>query len=157
MAFIDNSERVKTTLKKKGIAWLLEVCGELQSQTEKNSRVDKGETKGSWKFAVDEFKLEGYVGSNYQNAIWEEFGTGEYALNGDGRKTPWYVHVDSYTGKKKPTYNGEVVIVYGKNGEKYYKTNGKKPGRPFFKAYTSLKNGMKRRAEEIFGEMNWDE
>lgn len=29
-----------------------------------------------------------YVGSNAENAIWEEFGTGIHAENG-GRRTPW--------------------------------------------------------------------
>ena len=28
-------------------------------------------------------------------------------------------------GSKRPTFNGKVVIVYGKNGKAYYKTNGK--------------------------------
>lgn len=38
---------------------------------------------------MDESAQVATVGNPLQNAIWEEFGTGEYALEGDGRKTPW--------------------------------------------------------------------
>ena len=87
------------------------------------------------------------VGNPLENAIWEEFGTGQYALNGDGRKTPWYVPVDGYSGKKKPTYQGKVVVVYGKDGKRFYKTDGKKPQRNLQKAFDSLKNKLQKDLE----------
>ena len=55
-----------------------------------------GQTKSSWDRKV--LENEGVVGSSSENAIWEEFGTGDYAVNGDGRKTPWYVPVEGYLG-----------------------------------------------------------
>ena len=58
---------------------------------------------------------EAIIGSSDQNAIWEEFGTGEHALQGNGRKGGW-----SYQDEK---------------GDWHY-TTGKKPSRAFFKAYT---------------------
>lgn len=130
MQFIDNSVKVKKVLNDKGIAWLHEACGELEAQTKRNSKVVTGKTKGSFQYSVDESSLEGAVGSNYENAIWEEFGTGEYALNGDGRKGGWF---------------------YKDAQGKGHFTHGKHPKRLLFKAFTALKSKLIQRAQEIFG------
>ena len=142
--FTDNSEAVKAALEQAILAGLEEAAGEIESQTKRNSRVGQAcaPTKNSWQHRVEQ-KGEEYtatIGSDKENAIWEEFGTGEYALEGKGRKGAWYVPVESVTGYKKPTYNGKVIIVYGKNGQQFYKTNGKKPSRAFWRAYTEKKN-----------------
>ena len=152
VVFKDNSIAVKNAMEEAAVIWLIEACGEVEAQTIRNSRVGDGQVKGSWRYQIDESNLKGVVGSPLENAIWEEFGTGEHALEGKGRKTPWYVPVDGYMGKKKPTYNGKVIIVYGKNGKAYYKTNGKKPNRALFKAYTTSKNGLIRRAAAVLNE-----
>ena len=149
LQFEDNSAEVKRRLSESLIRFLYEAGGELASQIQQNSRVDTGQTKGSYKYKVNESDLTAIVGSNLENAIWEEFGTGEYALKGNGRKGAWYVPVDTYTGSKKPTYNGKVVIVYGKNGKKFYKTNGKTPNRPLDNAFKSLKTKLIRRFGQI--------
>ena len=49
-------------------------------------RVDTGDTKRSFGYVVDGDTV--YVGSNMENAIWEEFGTGVHAEKG-GRQTKW--------------------------------------------------------------------
>ena len=149
LQFEDNSAEVKRRLSESLIRFLYEAGGDLTSQIQQNSRVDTGQTKGSYKYKVNESDLTAIVGSNLENAIWEEFGTGEYALKGNGRKGAWYVPVDNYTGSKKPTYNGKVVIVYGKNGKKFYKTNGKKPNRPLDNAFKSLKTKLIKRFGQI--------
>ena len=148
--FEDFRVKCKNAMGDAAIAFLYEAGGELSSQTARNTAVDKSQLKGSWDYVVDEGELQATVGSPLQNAIWEEFGTGEYALKKNGRKTPWYIPVEGYTGKKKPTYNGKVVIVYGKNGTAFYKTNGKKPKRTLFNAFETSKEKLKRRAEEHF-------
>lgn len=129
--FTDNSVKVKGVLNNKAVQWLHEASGELEAQTKRNSRVRTGKTKGSYQYRVDEEKLEGYVGSSEENAIWEEFGTGEYALNGDGRKGGW-AYVDE-------------------NGVRHF-THGKHPNRPMYRAFAELKNQLIQRAQEIFGE-----
>ena len=70
-------------------AWLYEAAGELEAQVKRNTKVGTGQLKNSWTYKVDESKGEATIGSPLENAIWEEFGTGQYALHGDGRKTPW--------------------------------------------------------------------
>lgn len=146
--FDDNRIKIKKALEDAVISFLQEASGEIQAQAIRNTAVDKSQLKGSWNYRVDESKLESVIGSPLENAIWEEFGTGEYALNHNGRQTPWYVPVEGYTGKKKPTYGGKVVIVRGKDGKEYYKTNGKKPKRMLFSAFESKKEQLKKRAEE---------
>lgn len=87
--FIDHSIEVNDQIKDNIIAALYEAAGELTSQVQRNTRVDTGQLKGSWEYVVDESELKATIGSPLQNAIWEEFGTGIQALNGDGRKTAW--------------------------------------------------------------------
>lgn len=89
--------------------------------------------KGSWDTHVDEATLEGMIGSALENAIWEEFGTGEYALNGDGRKGGW-----AYTDRK---------------GETHF-THGKKPNRALWNAFQTLKPKLIKRAEALMKELN---
>lgn len=130
--------------------FLLEASAELVSATARNTRVDEGQLKGSWAANVDESKGEAVIGSPLENAIWEELGTGEWAANHDGRGGAWYVPAEKATGAKKPTYDGKVVIVYGKNGQKFYKTNGKKPAHMLQKACEEKRAKIVRMAEERF-------
>lgn len=108
-------------------AALEECAAELESQAKQNSRVDTGQTKNSFKHKVIESEHTAYIGSDYENAIWEEFGTGEYALEGNGRKGGWF-YVDD-------------------KGKGHY-TTGKKPSRAFYKAYNSLKKPIQKRLQE---------
>lgn len=86
------------------IAGLYEAASMIMSQTKRNSRVDTGQTKNAWTYVVDEKELVATVGNPEENAIWEEFGTGEYSLNKNGRKRGWW-----YTDEK-----GERHFTYGK-------------------------------------------
>ena len=148
MTFIDNRNEVKAALKRSCVKSIIEACGELVSQAERNSKVVTGKTKGSYQYKVDEDKLEGFVGSNYENAIWEEFGTGEYALNGDGRKGGWWIKVGYGSGEIPPSTVGRykwAKVRRDKAGNiEYVFTYGKKPKRPLFKAFVSKKNILKR-------------
>jgi hypothetical protein len=132
VTFEDNSMQVKAALNEAVTAFLYEASEELRSQAAKNSRVDSGQLKSSWSYAVDEEAGEAQIGSPLENAIWEEFGTGEYALNGDGRKNlPW---------------------VYQDGKGEFHTTSGKKPNRTLFNAYNTLKDALIKRAESIFKE-----
>ena len=126
--FTNNSARVKEAIDDAVIAYLHEAGGELEAQVKRNTKVGSGQLKSSWKYTVDESKGECTVGSPLENAIWEEFGTGEFALNGDGRKGGW-----SYQDEK---------------GE-WHHTYGKAPKRAFKRAFDSLKNALIQRAEEV--------
>lgn len=127
--FTNNSVQVKEALHEKGVAWLHEAGGELEGQVKRNSRIGKGQLKNSWMYKVDEKDLICTVGSPLENAIWEEFGTGEYALHGDGRKGGW---------------------IYQDEDGKWHHTYGKKPHRAFHRAFISLKTPLIRMAQEMF-------
>lgn len=108
---------------------VLEECaGELEAQVKRNSRVDTGKTKNSFRHKVDDETHTAYIGSADENAIWEEFGTGEHALEGNGRKGGWF-YVDAK--------------------DRGHFTRGKKPSRAFWKAYTSMKNKIIKRIQEF--------
>lgn len=119
--FEDYTIKVQGAISDKINIALEECAGELESQVKRNSRVDTGKTKNSFRHRVDDSSHTAYIGSSDENAIWEEFGTGEHALGGDGRKGGW-----SYEDER---------------GD-WHHTKGKKPSRAFWKAYTSLKSKL---------------
>lgn len=121
--FNDYSIEVKNAIASLAVAALEEAAGELEAQVKRNTAVDTGQLKNSWTHRVSSDKDEhiAVVGSPLQNAIWEEFGTGEYALNGNGRKGGWF-----YVDEK----------------DQGHFTYGKKPKRAFWNAYQGLKNKL---------------
>ena len=165
VVFEDFSVQVKTAMREKAISFLEEVGGELRSRAERNSDPYRktGRTADSYEYKVDEGQLAVHVGSNYQNAIWEEFGTGEFALNGDGRKG-WWVYVKGSPSKSSSTSKGKnysspkqaemAVALLRDKGLDAHMTKGKKPRRILFKAYESFKSAIIARAEQIFGGLN---
>lgn len=118
--FENYTNDVIKAIEKLGEQWLEEASGVLESQVKRNTVVATGKTKGSWEHSVDTAKMEARIGSNYENAIWEEFGTGIYASGGNGRKTPW---------------------VY-KDEKGFHRTRGKKPRR-------ALQNAKNQKESEI--------
>lgn len=116
--FEDFSIRVKDALNAGILKGLELAASEIQTQAARNSRVDEGNLKGSWTHIVDESAKEATIGSPLENAIWEELGTGEYAVEGNGRKGGWL-----YEDK-----NGETVF-----------TRGKTPNRTLQRAFESKK------------------
>ena len=127
--FQDFSIQAKTAFEEAAIAWLHEAAGELVSQTARTSPVDTGQLKNSWQYKVDEGKLEATIGSPLENAIWNEYGTGEFAAKGNGRKGGW---------------------VYKDEKGKWHFTLGKLPNHTFNTAYTKLKPKLIKLAKERF-------
>ena len=117
--FKDNTIQVKEAIDNKINAVLEECAGELASQTKRNSRRRTGKTGSSFRHHVDDSKHVATIGSSEENAIWEEFGTGDYALKGNGRKGGWFYEDEEGNG---------------------HFTHGKKPSRAFWNAFTALKS-----------------
>lgn len=129
--FVDNRVQVNRALDDAIGAFLLEASAEIVSAAARGSRVDSGQLKGSWKANVNESKGEAVIGSELENAIWEEFGIGEYAAKGDGRKGGWSYQDDSGN---------------------WHHTTGKKPNRTLQRAFDSTKGKIINRAKQIFKE-----
>lgn len=121
VVFEDYTVKVQDAMDDRINAVLEECAGEVESQVKRNTRVDTGQTKNSWMHFVNEEFHEAYIGSDAENAIWEEFGTGEHAkeTGHQGREGGW---------------------VYKDARGEYHFTRGKKPSRAFQKAYDSTKN-----------------
>lgn len=125
--FKDNSIQVKDAIEEAAKKWLHEASGELVSQTQRNTPVDTGQLKNSWSYKLKDTRLESTIGSPLENAIWNEYGTGEYAEAGDGRKGGW-----KYKDAK---------------GNWHY-TTGKRPQRTLRKSFDKLKPKLIKSAEQ---------
>lgn len=128
ITFRDNSVLVKTALRKALGTWLEESAYAIESQAKQNTAVDTGLTKNAWSHTVNASKEEALVGNPLENAVWEEYGTGEYALYGNGRKGGWFYE--------------------DKEGNGHF-TYGKRPRRMLHNAFHTKKASVIRRAEEI--------
>lgn len=139
VTFVDNSAVIKYSVENITQSALEEIACEIEGRAAMNTRVVTGNTKSKWSHRILESKA--IIGNTEENAIWEEFGTGEYALNGNGRKGEWYVHIGNGKNDMSPQtaayYN--FKIVYGKNGDKFAVVQGKKPTRALYRAFSQSK------------------
>ena len=124
-----DSIEVKAAFDEALLNFLEEAGALIESQTKRNTRVDLGQTKSKWTHIIDESNLSVTIGNPMQNAIWEEFGTGEYAANGNGRDTPW-----RYKDRKG-----------------WHTTTGKRPTHALQNALNSKKNVIIKYAQDTFG------
>lgn len=159
--FQDFSIQVKDALDDAVNQFLEEAASELEAQAIRNSDFSK-DVKNNWKHVVNESKKEATVGNSLQLAIWTEFGTGEYALEKNGRKGYW-VYVKGNTsvseanpGKARTLEEArQAVAILREKGLDAHYTKGQKPRRMLHNAFESKKAAIIRRAEQILkGRMN---
>lgn len=132
MSFKDNSTAGKEKLKDASARWLLEACILVEGQAVLLAPVATSRLKQSIDYIIDEDELSGYVGTNVDYAIYVEFGTGEFAENGNGRKGGWMY--------KDPS--GEWFFTWGMEPQPYL--------RP---AFRQTKGQIEALAKSIFGEI----
>lgn len=131
MVFRDHSQDGKDAIQRATVRWLLEACILVQGQAILLAPTNTARLKGSIDYQVDEGELVGYVGSNVEYAIYVEFGTGEFAENGRGRKGGW-VYKDS---------SGEWFFTWGQEPQPYL--------RP---AFRQTRKEIESLAKTVFGE-----
>ena len=158
VTFEDNSENCKNAIKASALAFLHEIGGEIRSQADRNSRRKSSQTAGSYQYKVDEDALAVHIGSDYWNAIYEEFGTGEHAINGGGRKGYW-VYVYDKDKKPQAPKGGKNYTLHEaikvreklkKEGLDAHITKGKTANRPLLRAFTATKGSLMSIAEKYF-------
>ncbi len=153
--FIDNYFAVKEALKKYEEKFLTESAKAIESQVKENTSVDSSNTKQNWKCVVDISKHEAIVGNPLENAVWEEFGTGEYALY--KKSSGWWVYVKDeksaeYEPKPKRYTEArakQIVAILRKKELEAYCTKGKRPRRALHKAFETKKSAIIRRARQL--------
>lgn len=132
MKFFDHSDEGKGLLRQATIQWLFQACMMVEGQAVALAKVQTSRLRNSIDHYVDEDELEGYVGTNVEYAVYVEFGTGEFAENGMGRKGGWVYKDES----------GEWFFTWGQEPQPYL--------RPAFRQH---KNDIQALAKEIFSEL----
>lgn len=152
----DFSVQVKDAIDDAALQFLEEAVSELQAQAQRNSDFSKN-LHGSWKHVVNKSEMEAQVGNPMELAIWMELGTGEYALEGKGRKGYWvYVKGNNSVKEQNPgkartlEEAKQAVAILREQGLEAYYTKGQKPRRMLHKAFETKKAAIIRRAEQVF-------
>ncbi len=129
--FIDGKD-FSGELEERISAFLSEASALLEKAVKDNTPVKSGATRNAWQSLIENGNHRAIVGNTMKNALWEEFGTGEYALSGNGRKDGWVYHDE--------------------NG--FHFTYGKPPKRCLFNAFTASRDDIIRLAGKLLSEEN---
>lgn len=136
MEFEDNSKEIKAQLNQSAYVAVEAALMIVESDYKANTRVDSGETRDSithTKPKQEGTDIVGKVGGTNMNHIWEEFGTGEYATHGDGRKGGW--------------------AYYDKKTKKWHFTRGKSANPALKNAFRNNKNNIKKALDGEFSKL----
>lgn len=162
--FQDFSVNVKAELNDISLAWLMETANEVTAQAQRTCQMedDAGKRlKGSYANNVDEGNGTATVGTPLEEGYWEEWGTGEYAAHGDGRKG-WWVYIRgqaSQGGGKSYSTKDEAeeaaAFLRAAKGLDAVVTNGRRPNYTLENAFNTTKNPaiaqLERRLKEGMG------
>ena len=122
----DFSEKLEEKIGK----FLSEASALIERAVKDNTPVKSGATRNAWQSLTDSESHTAFIGNTMKNAVWEEFGTGEYALSGKGRKDGWVYHDE--------------------NG--FHFTYGKPPRRCLWSAFTDSRQDIIKLAEKLLSE-----
>lgn len=167
--FQDFSVKVKAQLNDLSKAWLYETAEEIKSQAQRTASTEgwtsseRVNLRDHYKAQVEADKGEATIGNDLEMAYWEEWGTGEHAAHGDGRKDWWiYCPGESGGGSESNHYatreEAERMAAYirEKYGKKAVVTNGREPNYTLEHAFDAVAPGqeeaLKRRLREGMGE-----
>lgn len=133
--FQDNSQKFINSFNDCSATFLEEAKDSLVSATQRNTPVDTGDLKRSFgeDSYVDKDNLIAYIGSSKKYSVWVERGTGEYAIEGNGRKGGW--------------------IYRDEDGTHF--THGMKPKLMLYKAYLEKKKKISQEAGKRFARLNY--
>lgn len=159
--FQDFSMEVEAALNDETIAWLHTWSGEIASQAKRGCKLTRDDVgvdlRGSYANEVDESAGKATIGSPHEAAYWEEFGTGEYAAHGDGRKG-WWVYVEGthntatsqeyYTEKRAK----DLAAGMRSQGLAAHATNGRQPSNTLKNAFDGVKNKAIADLKQSLGE-----
>ena len=160
--FEDFTGEVTKEIEKIILDWLEEGASQIESDT--ISRVGTGkyyrEIASKWRHEVDKTKYEAIIGNPLENSLWVEFGTGEYALKGDGRQD-WWIFIEDSSGKSSRESNHyktkeeakRMVAYLRSKGIKAGYTNGQLPKRPLYHACNNNERDLKELLKSRLGSM----
>jgi hypothetical protein len=142
--------------------WLEEGASEIESQAIQKTGTGAYHRNiaENWTHIVDKGKYEATIGNPLEAALWVEFGTGEYAINGDGRKD-WWVFIEGSTGKSnneskhyKTEEEAKRTVAYLRSkGIKAGYTKGQEAKRPLHHAFNNNEALLKDLLKDRLGSM----
>lgn len=159
--FKDFSMEVMAELDETTIAFLYEAAAEVTSQAQRTCVMedDAGKRlKGSYANTVDESEGTATVGTPLEEGYWEEWGTGEYAAHGDGRKG-WWVYIRgqasqgggaSYSTKEEAME--AAAFLRSVKGLDAVVTNGRPPNYTLEKSFQSKTGWAEKRLADMLKE-----
>ena len=133
----DYSFEVKAELDETAIEWLHTWANEIASHAKDNVQLDGDEgvqLRKSYRADVDEAKGQAQIGTPLESGYWEEFGTGEYAVHGDGRKG-WWVWKEGYEGNGGAMLTEEEAKAIAASDPTIHATNGRPPAHTLENAF----------------------
>lgn len=139
--FKDFSINVKTAINDTTISWLYETALEIEAQAKRNCAMDGeigSQLRGSYRADVDEGSGQAKIGTPLEAGYWEEWGTGEYAAHGDGRKG-WWVYSDKVKGNGGKQRTERQAKAIAASDPSLHATNGRPPHYTLEKAFTKTK------------------
>lgn len=129
--FKDNTVRVLGQVEDSIFAFLEESGAEIESQAIDNTPPNLDAMRAQWRHEVRMDQKDVLIGNSAEYAIWQEMGTGEYAVNGDGRKDiPWR---------------------YKDSAGEWHVTTGIRPKQMLTNAWNAKIKLISARAKQIFG------
>lgn len=154
--FEDYSIRVTDALDVAAERFLREAAFEVEAQTKRTTPTKKTQLKGSWASDVNMDAKVVQIGSPLEESFWNEFGTGSYAMHGDGRKGWWvYIEGQSRGAKNSKVYNSRqeaeeaAEFLRKVKGLPAVVSNGEPQQRTLENAFAAKKNAIIRMAENI--------
>ena len=159
--FKDFSMEVSAELNETAIAFLHEAAAEVESQAKRTCEMEDDAGKrlnGSYAFAVDEGSGTATVGTPLEEGFWEEWGTGEYAAHGDGRKGWWvFIRGQASQGggqsyKTREEAEEAAAFLRRVKGLDAVVTNGRPPNYTLERAFESKQEWAKDRLADMLKE-----
>lgn len=162
LVFEDFTGEISQEIENIVLNWLEEGASLIESDTIGRAGTGKyyREIASKWAHMVDKSKYEAIIGNPLENALWVEYGTGEYALNGDGRKD-WWVFIEDSSGKSNRESNHyktkdeakQMVAYLRSKGIKAGYTKGQQPKRPLHFSFNQNEKDLKEALKSQLGSM----
>ena len=162
LVFKDFTGEVTEEIEQIILNWLEEGSSEIESEAIKRTGTGAyfRNIAEKWTHTIDKDKHKAVIGNPLENALWVEFGTGEYALKGDGRKGYW-VFVKGSDGKSSKSTKQytlqeakrTVAFMRSKGLDAMY-TKGTPPKRPLHHSFNTNEGLLKDLLKDRLGSLN---
>ena len=161
VVFKDFSVDVKAEINDTTIGWLYTWAEEIASNAKRNCALD-GEAgtqlRGSYRAEVNETAGKARIGTPLEAGYWEEWGTGEYAAHGDGRKG-WWLYKEGYPETRALVlktaermgyqFKKRAKAIERSSRGKFKATNGRRPNYTLEKAFKTNESKAKADLERL--------